>query len=77
MVNSRLTELAGTQNKIIQQLQGGVLQGQPGDALEASLGVFAAKITLLANKFGDVSKDITAAISDMQQADTAAAGDFN
>ena len=77
MVNNRLTELSSTVGKVAQQMQGGVLQGQPGDAFEGSLAVFNLKVTMLSNKFAELSKDIQAAISDMQQADSSASGDFN
>ena len=76
MVTSRLTELAGTASKISQQMQGGVLQGQPGDAFEASLGVLAVKVKALADKVTTQANGIRSAEADMRQADTNAAGDF-
>lgn len=76
MVTSRLTELAGTEGKISQQMQGGALQGEPGDAFVAVMAVFVQKITRLADKFAEESKDIRAAMSEMQQADSSAAGGF-
>ena len=76
LVKSRLTELAGTSNKIAQQMQAGALTGQPGEAFEASLGVLTGKINTLAEKFGEISKDINLAVSDMQSADQSAAGDI-
>ena len=76
LVVSRLTELAATENRISQQMQAGALQGPPGDALVGSLATAALKIKALADKIETESKGITAAISDMQQADSSAAGDF-
>ena len=77
LVSNRLTELSTAMGKVSQQMQGGVLQGQPGDAMVASLATGNVRITVLANMISEQSKGILAAIADMQAADSSAAGDFN
>jgi WXG100 family type VII secretion target len=76
MVNSRLTELASTEGKLSQQMQGGALLGPPGDAFVAVLATFSQKITRLADKFAEEAKDIRQSMTDMRDADSSAAGGF-
>ena len=61
----------------IDQMQGGVLLGDPGEAMAASFGLLCDKIRKLAEINEELAKGIVAAINDMKQADSSAAGDFN
>ena len=76
-VDGRLGELMNSILGIIDLIQSGALQGDPGDALVTALTLLFNKTSTLATTTGNQAKGIRAAISDMQQADTAATGDFN
>ena len=72
----RLRDLADSANKIGEQMQGGVLQGTPGDVFVIALGVLNYKLVPLEAIIATSAKGIRTAMSDMQQADDSAAGDF-
>lgn len=76
MVAERLAQTAATAQKIAGQMQNGALVGEPGEVYVQALGVFFQRVTKLSNKFNEVSNDIKQAISDMQQADSAAGNNF-
>ena len=76
LVDSRLGELMNTVLKMIDQIQGGALQGDPGDAYVNALALLFNKTSTLATSAGHQAKGIRTAMSDMQQADDSAAGDF-
>ena len=76
-VHARLLALVSTFHNINGQLAGGVLQGQPGDALINSLNKGQDKVQALADKFSDLAQDIRLAQADMEQADTQASSGFN
>lgn len=72
----RLRQTAGMGNQIGQQMQAGAMQGEFGDVFVQALGVFQQKVNKLAEKFGEESKDIRAAMADMRQADESAGAKF-
>jgi len=77
LVKERLAELTNTVLKISQQMDGGVLQGTPGEAFSMALAFLSMKTTILAGLSEQHAQGIRAAKSDMEQADGAAAGDFH
>jgi WXG100 family type VII secretion target len=72
----RIRQTASMANQIAQQMQNGAMQGEFGDIFVQALGVFQTKVNKLADKFAEEASDIHAAMNDMRQADSAAAGKF-
>ena len=63
--------------KAAQDMQGGTLTGDVGEAFASALGgPFVASVNKLGQKLEEVANDIRAAIRDMQSADRDAAGQF-
>jgi len=63
--------------KASQDMQGGTLTGDIGEAFASALGgPFVASVNKLGQKLDEVAKDIRAAVKDMQSADNDAAGQF-
>lgn len=76
-VEQRLQETVQLGRSIAQELQGGALIGDVGEAFAATLnGKFSRQTMQLSQKFGEVAKDIKAAIADMQASDKSAGGLF-
>lgn len=76
-VEQRLQETVQLGRSISQEMQGGALIGDVGEAFAAALnGKFASQTMRLSQKFGEVGKDVKAAIADMQASDKSAGGLF-
>ena len=76
-VNTRLLTLESTIHSISSQLEGGVLQGQPGDAMITSLNKGQDKLGALTDVINQVIDGIMKAQADMEQADSQASNGFN
>ncbi len=76
MVAQHLQTTAAMANKMGAEMQNGALVGRPGDTFVQALGQLQQRTMKLSGKFIEVSNDIKQAISDMQAADSSAAGDF-
>lgn len=77
--SQRLQETIRLAQSICQQLEGGALVGDAGEAFGGALTqALVPAVQRLAMKFEEVAKDIEGAVQDMQQADSQrAAGLFN
>lgn len=76
-VEQRLLQTVAMAHSVAQQMQGGALVGDAGDAFASALnGSFTKSVTKLSQKFGEVANDIKKAISDMKSADQAAGSKF-
>ena len=76
MVAQHLQMTAAMANKMAAQMQNGALVGRPGDTFVQALGQLQQRTMKLSGKFIEVSNDIKQAVTDMQAADSTAAGDF-
>ena len=76
MVAQQLQQTAAMANKIAAQMQNGALVGKPGDSFVQALGQLQQRTMKLSGKFIEVSNDIKQAVTDMQAADSTAAGNF-
>jgi WXG100 family type VII secretion target len=76
MVAERLNQTAALAQKIAGQMQNGALVGEPGNVYAQALGQLNSRVMKLSQKFTEESNDIKQAMSDMQQADTSAGGNF-
>jgi len=77
-VSQRLLETIRLAQQIAQEMQGGALVGDPGEAFSAALtSAFCPAVMKLSQKFEEVAKDIEGAIADMQASDRSAGGLFN
>jgi len=74
--SQRLQQTMSMANQIAQSMNNGAMQGEFGDIFVQALGVFQTKVRLLADKFEEEARDITAAMNDMRAADSSAAGNF-
>lgn len=73
----RLQETVSLGQKLAQELQNGALVGDSGEAFaNALLSSFVPAVNRLSQKFNEVSRDIQAAIADMQAQDKGAGGLF-
>lgn len=76
-LEQRLQETVQLGRSIAQELQGGALIGDVGEAFAATLnGKFSSQTMRLSQKFGEIAKDIKSAIADMQASDKSAGGLF-
>ena len=75
-VQQQLLELVSQSGKWAQQMQGGALQGPPGDKFVEALGIFSKKVQQLADHFGEVVGDLNTAKYDMQAADSNTSKNF-
>jgi WXG100 family type VII secretion target len=76
-VSQRLNQTVAMARQIANEMQNSALVGDPGEAFATALNnSFSPAVMKLAQKFEEVSKDIEAAISDMQASDKAAGGQF-
>lgn len=77
MVQQRLLQTTRLARSAAQEMQGGALVGDAGEAFSNALNTaFVPAVTKLSQKFGEVSDDIKKAISDMQAADKRAGSAF-
>jgi WXG100 family type VII secretion target len=77
MVQQRLLQTTRLARSAAQEMQGGALVGDAGEAFANALNTaFVPAVTKLSQKFGEVSDDIKKAISDMQAADKRAGSAF-
>lgn len=75
-VQQQLLDLVSESNKWAQQMQGGALQGPPGDKFVEALGIFSKKVDQLAVQFGEEVADINGAKAEMQAADSSTSKNF-
>ncbi len=76
-VQTRLMLTTRLARSAAQEMQGGALVGDAGEAFANALNTaFVPAVTKLSQKFGEVSDDIKKAISDMQAADKRAGSAF-
>ena len=69
-VSQRLQQTTQMARSIAQEMQGGALVGDAGEAFVNALNsAFVPGVNKLGTKFDEVSKDITQAINDMKSAD--------
>jgi WXG100 family type VII secretion target len=77
MVQQRLLQTTRLARSAAQEMQGGAMVGDAGEAFANALNTaFVPAVTKLSQKFGEVSDDIKKAISDMQAADKRAGSAF-
>lgn len=77
MVQQRLMQTTQLARKSAQEMQGGAMVGDAGEAFANALNTaFVPAVTKLSQKFGEVSDDIKKAIQDMQSADKRAGSAF-
>ena len=77
MVQQRLLQTTRLARSAAQEMQGGAMVGDAGEAFSNALNTaFVPAVTKLSQKFGEVSDDIKKAISDMQAADKRAGSAF-
>lgn len=76
--SQRLMDTARLAQQSAQEMQNGALIGDAGEAFSnALLSKFLPAVQKLSQKFEEIAKDITGAISDMQAQDKGAGGLFN
>lgn len=76
-VSQRLLQTTRLARSIAQEMQGGALVGDAGEAFVNALNsAFVPGVTKLSQKFDEVSKDITQAINDMKAADSRSRSEF-
>jgi WXG100 family type VII secretion target len=76
-VQQRLDQTNRLARQVVQEMQGGALVGDAGEAFANALNQsFMPAVTKLGQKFGEVSDDIKKAISDMKSADSSSAREF-
>jgi WXG100 family type VII secretion target len=76
-VQQRLDQTNRLARTVAQEMQGGALVGDAGEAFVNALNsAFMPAVTKLGQKFGEVSDDIKKAISDMKSADSSSAREF-
>jgi len=77
-VSQRLLETVRLAQQAAGEMQNGALVGDAGEAFSNALqSAFVPSVNKLSQKFEEIAKDITAAISDMQAQDKGAGGLFN
>ena len=75
-VAQRLAQSANVSQKISGQMQNGSLIGKHGEIYTQALGIFFTKVMKLSEKYNEEAKDIRAAITDMQRADSSVGNSF-
>jgi uncharacterized protein YukE len=75
-VAQRLAQTASVSQKISGQMQNGSLIGKHGEIYTQALSVFYTKVMKLSEKYTEEAKDIRAAITDMQRADSSVGNSF-
>lgn len=76
-VQQRLLQTTRLARSAAQEMQGGAMVGDAGEAFSNALNTaFVPAVTKLSQKFGEVSDDVKKAIQDMQAADKRAGSAF-